>query len=126
MKKLVLILIVIFTIALVGFLFIFFTRYISDGEGVQAGQLTTFMHKGFVIKTYEGKIIQTGLKNAKGAIESNTVEFSVEDQEIADSLMRCTGRDVELHYKHYPNSFFWRGEQKVIVDKIVSVSKSTY
>ena len=48
-------------------------------------------------------------------------DFSIEDPRIGDSLMRCTGREVELHYTEYKNSLPWRGMQKYIVDSIMSV-----
>jgi len=110
---------------------IYFRYFFVFGEGVKAGELNQVMYKGWVWKTYEGKIIQTGFKGAKegGSIQSNEFEFSVTDKSVADSLMRCGGKQVELHYKEYRHSLPWRGMQNKIVDGIISVSnaeKNTY
>ena len=106
--------------------FFFFRYYFVFGEGVKAGELNQVMYKGYVLKTYEGRLIQAGFRGAsssKGTVtmESYVFEFSVEDKEVADSLMRCSGKSVELHYKEYLGALPWRGQQKYVVDKILSV-----
>jgi len=84
--------------------------------------LNYFVHKGYVFKTYEGKMIQAGFRaQSAGTIQSYEFPFSVEDKTVADSLMRCSGKQVELHYKEYLGTLPWRGVNKFIVDKIVSV-----
>ena len=57
-----------------------------------------------------------------GAMESYVFEFSVKDKAIADSLMRCSGKSVELHYKEYLGTLPWRGQQKYVVDSILSIN----
>lgn len=106
--------------------FIFFKFYFVLGEGVKAGELNQIVYKGWVWKTYEGRLIQTGFKGAKtgGSIQSNEFNFSVTDKAIADSLMRCSGKNVELHYKEYNGMLPWRGMQRYIVDDIISVTKA--
>ena len=47
------------------------------------------------------------------------------DKAVADSLMLCSGKNVELHYKEYNGMLPWRGMQHYIVDRIVSVSPGT-
>ncbi len=116
---------VILALALAGFLYIRF--YFVFGDGVKAGELNQFIYKGYVWKTYEGKLIQAGFrgsnKNTGGAtVESYIFDFSVEDEEVANELMRCSGKSVELHYKEYLGTLPWRGMQKYIVDRIVSTS----
>ena len=106
--------------------FFFFRYYFVFGQGVKAGELNQVMYKGYVFKTYEGRLIQAGFRGAsssKGTVtmESYVFEFSVEDKEVADSLMRCSGKSVELHYKEYLGALPWRGQQKYVVDKILSV-----
>ena len=106
--------------------FFFFRYYFVFGEGVKAGELNQVMYKGYVFKPYEGRLIQAGFRGAsssKGTVtmESYVFEFSVEDKEVADSLMRCSGKSVELHYKEYLGALPWRGQQKYVVDKILSV-----
>ena len=103
---------------------IFFKFYFVFGEGVKAGDLNQVMYKGYVFKTYEGRLIQTGLRGTgKGSngMESYVFEFSVDDKAVADSLMRCSGKNVELHYREYLGTLPWRGQQKYVVDKILSV-----
>ncbi len=103
--------------------FVFFRFYFVFGEGVKAGQLNQVMYKGYVFKTYEGRLIQSGFKGQKGtnSIQSNEFNFSVVDNAVADSLMRCSGKIVELHYKEYLGALPWRGMEKYIVDGITSV-----
>ena len=104
--------------------FIYFKFYFVFGEGVKAGELNQIVYKGWVWKTYEGRLIQTGFKGAKGGgtIQSNEFEFSVVDKAVADSLMHCSGKQVELHYKEFNGMLPWRGMQHYIVDGIISVT----
>ena len=105
--------------------FVYFKFYFVFGEGVKAGDLNYVVYKGYIFKTYEGRAIQAGFGKGKGvnagAIQSYEFDFSITDKAVADSLMRCGGKMVELHYKEYLGSLPWRGKQKYIVDRIVSV-----
>ena len=101
---------------------IFFKFFFVFGEGVKAGELNYFVHKGYIFKTYEGKMIQAGFRSqTAGTIQSYEFPFSVQDKTVADSLMRCSGKEVELHYKEYLGTLPWRGVNKFVVDKIISV-----
>ena len=95
------------------------------GEGVKAGELNFVVRKGYVFKTYEGRAIQAGFGKGKGTnpgmIQSYEFDFSITDETIADSLMRCAGKTVELGYKEYLGTLPWRGKQRYVVDKIISV-----
>ena len=106
-------------------LFVYIHFYDVFGEGVKAGELNFVVYKGYLWKTYEGRAIQAGFqKGSKGAttaVQSYEFDFSVADKAIADTLMRCSGRNVQLHYKEYLGALPWRGQQKYIVDRIVSV-----
>ncbi|MCR4860932.1 MAG: hypothetical protein K5910_09765 [Bacteroidales bacterium] len=103
----------------------YFKFYFVFGEGVKAGELNQIVYKGWVWKTYEGRLIQTGFKSGSGKVggnlQSNEFNFSVVSKSVADSLMLCSGKSVELHYKEYNGTLPWRGMQRYIVDKIVSV-----
>ena len=67
-------------------------------------------------------MIQSGFRSqAAGTIQSYEFSFSVTDKQVADSLMRCSGKEVELHYNEYLGTLPWRGVNKFVVDKIVSV-----
>ena len=68
------------TIAAVAF--IFFRFFFVFGEGVKAGDLNQVMYKGYIFKTYEGRLKQSGLRGVgKGTntMESYVFEFSVEN-----------------------------------------------
>ncbi|MDO4827154.1 MAG: hypothetical protein Q4B16_06305 [Bacteroidia bacterium] len=123
-KKIVGVVSLVLILALAGFCY--FRFCFVFGEGVKAGELNQVMYKGYVFKTYEGRLIQTGFKGAKGggSIQSNEFNFSVVDKAIADSLMRCSGKVVEVHYREYLGTLPWRGMEKYIVDEIISVQKS--
>ncbi len=116
--------IAIIVLLLAATMFVYIKFYFVFGSGVKAGELNQIVYKGWVWKTYEGRLIQTGFKGARGggSIQSNEFNFSVVKKEVADSLMRCSGKQVELHYKEYNGALPWRGMQKYVVDSIVSVS----
>ena len=68
--------------------FFYFRFYFVFGEGVKSGELNYVVYKGLVFKTYEGKLIQTGIRSkAAGSIQSYEFEFSVEDEALARELM---------------------------------------
>jgi hypothetical protein len=93
------------------------------GEGVKAGELNYIVKKGFIFKTYEGKLIQNGLRSkAPNTVQSYEFVFSVSDEAVAQKLMVNSGRNVELHYKEYMGSIPWRGYSEFIVDSIMAIS----
>ncbi len=100
--------------------------YYPYGEGVKSGQLNFVVYKGLIFKTYEGKLIQSGIwSNTPGGIQSNEFEFSIEDKAVAEELMRAGGKTVELHYKEFFAPIPWRGYSRYVVDKIVRVENTT-
>ncbi len=115
---------IILAIILIGVGLWFYIRYyFVFGEGVKAGELNYCTYKGYVFKTYEGKLIQSGFKKgAAGTIQSYEFQFSVEDKAVADSLMRCSGKNIEVHYKEYIAPIVWRGVSEFVVDSIISVN----
>src|ERR1700677_2235703 len=96
--------------------FFFYYRYYRDfGDGVKAGTLNYVVRKGYVFKTYEGELIQTGLQSkAPNALQSNEFSFSVENKEVAIKLELATGKEVQLHYTEYLGAIPWRGYTKFI------------
>lgn len=109
---------VIIIIVLVLACFVYFRFYFVFASGTKAGQLNTFQLKGMIFKTYEGKIIQSGFR---ANVQSNEFDFSVTDERVAQTLLRSSGREVELHYKRYFGSLPWRGMQGYIVDSVYEV-----
>lgn len=118
-KHWVLILITIAVVLAAAFYFRFFFVF---GEGVKSGELNYVVYKGVLFKTYEGKLIQTGIRSkTAGSIQSYEFEFSVEDEALARDLMLQGGKTLELHYKEYFGALPWRGFTKFVVDSIVTV-----
>ena len=119
--------IIVLILLLAGGGFVFFKFYFVLGEGVKAGELNQIVYKGWVWKTYEGRLIMTGFRGSKQGtgIQSNEFNFSVVDKAVADSLMRCSGKFVELRYKEYNGMLPWRGMQRYIVTEILSVTPGT-
>ena len=104
--------------------FFYFRFYFVFGEGVKSGELNYVVRKGLVFKTYEGKLIQAGIRSqAAGSIQSYEFEFSVENAELAEKLMLQGGKTIELHYKEYFGRLPWRGFTKFIVDSIITVEQ---
>ncbi len=104
--------------------FFYFRFWFVFGEGVKSGELNYVVYKGLVFKTYEGKLIQSGIRSQQaGSIQSYEFEFSVENERVARQLMLQGGNVVELHYKEYFGKLPWRGFTKFIVDSIVSSHK---
>lgn len=105
-----------------GAVFFYFRFYFVFGEGVKSGELNYVVRKGLIFKTYEGKLIQSGIRSkGVGTIQSYEFEFSVEDPALAEQLMLLGGRTLELHYREYFGALPWRGFTKYVVDRILEV-----
>lgn len=100
---------ILITIALY-FSFIYFVSY---SEGVRAGELVKFSHKGILFKTWEGEISQ-------GVSEGQTFIFSVEDseKEVIKNLNDFQGKLVKLHYFERFKTLFWLGDTKYFITKV--------
>ena len=109
---------VIAILALAAFILIKFCFVYS--EGVNEGDINYFQREGFIFKTYEGKMIQTGLKNTnvQGSIQSNEFKFSVVSESVAKQLNEGTNTGVKLHWKRYLGTLPWRGKSQFIVDSV--------
>lgn len=68
-----------------------------------------------------------------GAINTNNFFFSVSDVKLADTLDKCIGKSVKVHYIQYRKSLPWRGENyngknqengQYIIDRIENVSEA--
>ncbi len=104
-------------------LFIFFKFFFVYSRGVNAGEINYFQEEGVVFKTYEGKMIQSGFKSGSSStnnLRSNEFKFSVTDEALADTLMRCSGKYVELKWKRHMGTLPWRGNSQYIVTEILS------
>ncbi len=122
MKKILTIGGFILIIALV--VFFWWRYYFVFGEGVKAGNLNFLVKKGYIFKTWEGRLIQEGFKTpTPGAIQSNEFDFSITNDSIAAILERCSGLNVELRYKEYLHAIPWRGVSNYVVTEIISIEE---
>lgn len=116
-KKVLLIL----TILLIGiFAFFYWGKYES---GIMAGKVLRISEKGFIFKTYEGKLnLETfgALKGTSPIAES--FDFSVEgsDTAVINQLeqVSLTGERVNLYFIKRYMTFPWRGESKYFVTQV--------
>jgi hypothetical protein len=110
---------------ILGALFVYYHYFWVFARGVKAGQLNNFSQKGFLFKTYEGRLIQAGFegKNA-GTIQSYEFRFSVTNKRVADTLMANSGKEFDLHYEEYLATVPWRGATIFVVDSILSMRDS--
>jgi hypothetical protein len=121
MKKRTLSIIVI-AVVLILIGLVYYRYYFVFGDGTKAGTMNYFVHKGYVFKTYEGRLIQTGIRSAvQGNIQSNEFMFSVTDPKVAEQLNKNAGAFLELHYKEYLHTLPWRGVSTFVVDSVISV-----
>ncbi|MFA6084460.1 hypothetical protein [Mucilaginibacter sp.] len=101
---------------------VYYRYYFVFGEGTKAGTMNYFVKKGYMFKTYEGRLIQSGIRSqTQGNISSNEFMFSVTDEKVADKLNHSAGAMLELHYKEYLHTLPWRGVSNFVVDSVMSV-----
>ncbi|PSL07851.1 hypothetical protein [Cecembia rubra] len=98
--------------------------YFVFSEGVKGGTLNYFEKKGYVFKTWEGRIVQEGFQSpTAGALQSNEFRFSAKGDEVAQQLERAGGKFVELRYKEYLNPLPWRGASSFIVYEVIEIGE---
>jgi hypothetical protein len=102
MKKAFLVILVLL-LAVVGYGY--FNYYFSRGNGVKSGVLIQFQQEGTAFKTYEGEVASAAMRN----MTTKSFKFSVLDQVIADSLMKCTDKEITVHFEKFKGSLPWRG-----------------
>lgn len=114
----------ILALALAGL--IFFKWFFVYSEGVNDGDINYFQKEGVIFKTYEGKLILTGVTTTnEGRIKSNELKFSVKDPRIAEQIFNNTTNHVKLGWKGYLGSLPWRGKSKCIVDSVYILPNTT-
>jgi hypothetical protein len=100
-------------IGILFILYICFLYFVSYSDGVRAGELIKFSHKGVMFKTWEGEISQ-------GVSESQRFVFSVQDKEkqVIEDLNNFQGKMVKLHYFERYKILFWLGDTEYFVTKV--------
>jgi hypothetical protein len=134
MRKAIFLFLVIILLFGAGYMYWFY--YNSFSDGTREGVLYKFSRKGNIFKTYEGEMVQPGLRSVQGgSINTNNFYFSVTDIKIADSLEKVIGKNVNVHYIQYRKSLPWRGDNyngknqnqengQYIIDRIEKVTES--
>ena len=100
--------------------------YFVFAEGVKAGNLNYFEKKGYVFKTWEGRLVQDGFQSPNpGALQSNEFRFSAaEGDSVSLILERSGGKFVELRYKEYLNPIPWRGASEYVVTEVLEIGEA--
>ena len=122
--KIVTTVISVLMLALVGF--VYFKFFFVYSEGTNEGDINYLQREGFIFKTYEGKMIQTGYNshNTSSTIQSNEFKFYVVDERVAQQIDNNSSRQIKLHWKRYLGTLPWRGNSQFVVDSIISVSNA--
>ena len=130
MRKYILLFLLIFVLALSGYIWFFYYKVYSVGD--RFGTLKKFSLKGDIFKTYEGEIVVLDyFPSTSGANTGNKFYFSVIDPEVAEDF-RCIirsgdSKNVTVRYLQYRKHLPWRGENyngknesvgQYIVDKV--------
>lgn len=107
-------------IALVIIAFLYWGTYES---GVMAGKVLRISEKGFLFKTYEGKLSLESFGALKGVSPvAETFDFSVESSEstVIEQLneVALSGERVNLHFKKRFMTFAWRGDTKYFITRV--------
>lgn len=116
------------TLAVVALaVFVYVKFFFVYSEGTNEGDINYFQREGFIFKTYEGKMIQTGYNshNTSATIQSNEFKFSVVDENVAQQIDNNSSRQIKLHWKRYLGTLPWRGKSQFVVDSIISVRQAT-
>jgi hypothetical protein len=105
--------------------FVFWKYFYVFGDGVKTGYLNYIVRKGDVFKTWEGKMIQEGIRSKSvGSIQSYEFEFSVANDSIANILQMNSGKLFDLHYKEYHGAVAWRGYTRYMVDQVIRMREA--
>ena len=92
-------------------------------KGVKAGKVLSVSEKGFVFKTYEGKLnLETfgALKGASPIAESFDFSIETSNEEVIKDLQEValSGERVNLYFIKRYVRFPWRGDTNVFVEKV--------
>lgn len=120
--------IIIISLIVIGLGFVAFFYWGIYDDGLLAGKVLRVSEKGYIFKTFEGKInLETfgALKNASPI--SETFDFSIEkgDTELIKELqaVALTGERVNLYYVKRYITFPWRGDSKYFVRRVERLEK---
>lgn len=122
MKKIIVVAVIIAMLVTSGI--IYWRYFFVFGEGVKGGTLNYFEKKGYIFKTWEGRMVQEGFQSpTSGALQSNEFRFSAKGDDVASKLERAGGKFVELRYREYLNPLPWRGVSNYVVYEVLNVEE---
>ena len=117
--------IIVIAVVLVLGGFMWYKFFFVFAEGVKSGYLNYANKKGYIFKTYEGRVVQEGFQSpTAGGLQSNEFRFSVVDSGIAEKLEKASGKFVELRYKEYNGMLPWRGSSNFVVTEVLTVNNA--
>ena len=123
MRKFLLIIVLLIVLGVGGFLY--WRYFFVFGDGIKTGYLNYVVRKGDVFKTWEGKLIQEGIRSRTvGSVQSYEFEFSLVSDSIAQVLQLNAGKIFDLHYREYHGVVPWRGNTRYIVDQVVRMREA--
>jgi hypothetical protein len=116
MKKILIIIAAVVVAAGAGMVY---ARYFFVfGRGVKTGTLNQIVEKGYIFKTYEGRLILSGMHSSgAGMLQSNTFDFSASPA-AASQLMQADNHALRLYYSEYKHALPWRGNSRYVVDSV--------
>ncbi len=117
LKKFILIVLVL-GVAVFSFLY-----WATFENGVMAGKVIRISEKGFLFKTYEGKLNLESFGALKGASPiAESFDFSVEKGEDGTITtlqeVALSGERINLYFKKRYMKFPWRGDTNYFVTKV--------
>jgi hypothetical protein len=107
----------------IAFAILAFLYWGTYESGVMAGKVLRISEKGFVFKTYEGKLSLESFGALKGVSPvAETFDFSVDSgqKEVIEQLneVALSGERVNLHFKKRFMTFAWRGDTKYFITQV--------
>lgn len=106
--------------------YFYWSFYWEFADGIKTGQVNFVTRKGYVWKTYEGRLIQQGIKSkGQQGLGSNEFDFSVEDDSLAHALELVGESIVTVRYREFNHALWWRGNSNYVVYKIEKIVEAT-
>lgn len=103
--------------------FRYFSPYID--QTVQYGYVDNIERRGILFKTYEGVLIPYKEITDTTRVYREDWVFTADPKVAADlKRMQYANKPVRVEYKKYHTTLPWRGESKILVIKVDSVSPS--
>lgn len=90
----------------------------------RTGIVVKLSQKGYLFKTYEGEMnLDEMTADEVTLLPTKVWNFSIQknDTAVFNAISRSQGQQVHLFYDQVLKSFFWQGETKYFVTKVVPI-----